>query len=53
MERLRQATNTGRPCGNQAFIESIEAQLGHTAGARRRGRKPKHVEEDQNQRELF
>ncbi|MCE5229843.1 transposase [bacterium] len=53
MERLRQATNTGRPCGDEAFTESIEARLGRSVGARRRGRKPTRREDEENQLELF
>ncbi|MCE5230162.1 hypothetical protein LLG95_11260 [bacterium] len=52
-ERLRLATNTGRPCGNEAFVKSIEERLGRTNGARPRDRKPKSCDEDQNQLELF
>jgi hypothetical protein len=50
---LRQATGTGRPCGSEAFVESIEKRLGRMIGARRRGRKPNPAQEDQNQLELF
>lgn len=49
MERLRPATNTARPCGGDALIESVQAWPGRTAGARRRGRKPLPRGEEEKQ----
>ncbi len=39
--RLRRAQSIGRPVGDAAFLERIEAALGRTVKPRKRGPKPK------------
>lgn len=41
LKRLRRQTETGRPEGKAAFIDSIESQTGRQVRRRRAGRKPK------------
>ena len=38
-DRIRQRTNTGRPCGSPAFVERLEGLIGRTLRPARRGRK--------------
>jgi putative transposase len=40
-ERLRQATERGRPLGPVAFLENLELRLSRSVRPQRRGRKPK------------
>jgi putative transposase len=37
--RIRQQTNTGRPCGSSAFVERLEGLAGRSLRPARRGRK--------------
>jgi len=41
VERIRQRTRTGRPCGATGFVEHLEATLGRVLHPRKRGPKPK------------
>jgi len=41
LKRLRQQTNTGRPSGNEAFIDKIESLTGRPARKRPAGRRLK------------
>jgi len=38
---IRQQTHTGRPCGNEAFLEYVECLLNRAVRPAKRGRKPK------------
>ena len=40
-ERLREATRTGRPFGEDGFLEQVEANLKRAVKPQKRGRKPK------------
>lgn len=40
VERLREATRTGRPLGGEVFIEQVETNLKRGVKPRKRGRKP-------------
>ncbi len=51
--RLRTATLTGRPCGDETFVKDLEQRLGRSLTPQKRGRKPKEVETDENQLDLF
>ena len=41
VQRLRQRTRTGRPCGPAEFVQRLEKLLGRPLAPRKRGRKPK------------
>lgn len=43
LERIRTATRTGRPVGNEVFLASAEASLGRSLRPRKRGPKPKRA----------
>lgn len=43
LEILRRHTRTGRPLGDEAFLDRLEADLGRQLRARKVGRKPKHA----------
>jgi hypothetical protein len=43
VERIRKETNTGRPCGDVAFLDQIEVQLNRSVRPQRRGRKPEPI----------
>jgi putative transposase len=47
--RIRQQTNTGRPCGSSAFVERLEGLAGRSLRPARRGRKgrPPHPAENE------
>jgi putative transposase len=45
-DRLRRATLTGRPCGDEAFVERLESALGRELKPKKRGRPPKVTKED-------
>ena len=40
-ERLREATRTGRPAGNEEFLKTLESATGRSLRARKRGPKPR------------
>ena len=39
-EALRQATRTGRPCGDAAFVRELEGKLARPLAPQKRGPKP-------------
>jgi putative transposase len=41
VERLREATRTGRPLGSEAFTQKLEAEKQRTLSPQKRGPKPK------------
>ena len=41
MDKLRRDTNTGRPCGSEAFLKSLERRLKRVLIPKKAGRKPK------------
>jgi putative transposase len=43
LERIREATRTGRPLGNPAFIQEVGLQIGRVLERRRAGRRPKYA----------
>jgi len=45
-DRLRRAETIGRPLGGAAFLETVEAMLGRSVAARKRGPKPKQKDAD-------
>ena len=40
VEALRQATRTGRPCGNETCVRECEAKLARPLAPQKRGPKP-------------
>lgn len=46
MDALRRHARTGRPFGDEAFVERLEATLGRSLRPRKRGRKPKRAPAD-------
>ncbi len=44
LQRLRRHTNTGRPCGNEAWIEGLERLTGRTLSKHKPGPKPARPE---------
>ena len=52
-ERLRRCTKTGRPCGGDGFVDSLEERLGRVLRPRPAGRKKKISGRVSGQRDLF
>ena len=44
MERIRDATRTGRPAGGEDFVTRVESVVGRTIRVRKRGPKPKAID---------
>lgn len=42
LDRIRNTTRTGRPCGTSTFLDGLESLLGRTLRPRKRGPKPKN-----------
>jgi putative transposase len=52
-DAIRLATQTGRPCGDEGFVTTLERQLGRSLSPQKRGPKPKTTEEGEDQSCLF
>ena len=52
VDRIRQQTNTGRPCGSVAFVERLEGLVGRLLRPGRRGRKAGTVIRMDGEREV-
>ena len=50
---IRQATQTGRPLGSEAFVANLEARCGRTLKPRKRGPKPKTRAETDKTEDMF
>jgi putative transposase len=46
--QIRQATNTGRPCGEKEYVQRIEHCLGRNLTPAPRGRKPRSIHPKQD-----
>ena len=44
---IRRQTMTGRPCGSRPFVEHLESALGRRLRPRKRGPKPKEMDQEQ------
>ncbi len=49
VERIRQQTNTGRPCGSSTFVERLEGLVGRCLRPARRGRKARTAPPPENE----